>query len=523
LKPKLLAIYVLMVIVPLALLAWMGIVNLRHEQRSVQRRFDEVIQARLRDVDGTLSRFVQERERELLRLLEQAPLGDTSAIREWGAREPLIRQVFVLDPAGERLHPPRNLPASVSEQQFLQRTASVWKRTDAFQPSVELTAAPPRDHGWHTWYWDDGVHFIFWRRNDRGYIVGAECDRVRLLADIAGQLPETNPRTTTLPDGCMALLDANGDVVYQWGAYKPAANEPPRLTVALTAPLNAWRLAYFTRVGPASTGWSRGTGFMALTGLVAVGFALVMLAIYFYKENTRALRDAAQRVSFVNQVSHELKTPLTNIRLYAEMLQESSAGQDEQTSRHVAIIVSESQRLSRLIGNVLTFARHQRHTLALHKVASVPDNAIRSVLDNFMPTLEVKRIKTLFEAGAAVPAMFDVDALEQILGNLFSNVEKYAADGGIMRVVSQQDGQRIAIIVADNGPGIPATHKDRIFQPFQRVSNRVNDGVAGTGIGLTIARELARLHGGDLVLEPSAIGARFRVTLCAPLVTEVDP
>jgi signal transduction histidine kinase len=92
-------------------------------------------------------------------------------------------------------------------------------------------------------------------------------------------------------------------------------------------------------------------------------------------------------------------------------------------------------------------------------------------------------------------------------------VEKYAAAGQLMEVITDQTGSTTTIIVADRGPGIPRGQEERIFERFHRLSDRVTEGVGGTGIGLTIARDLARQHGGDLRIVPSASGARFELRL----------
>src|SRR5262245_37271377 len=146
----------------------------------------------------------------------------------------------------------------------------------------------------------------------------------------------------------------------------------------------------------------------------ALVLALIGLASYFYRESTREMREAAERVSFVNQVSHELKTPLTNIRMYAELLEQSLPEDDSKAAEHLDVIVSESQRLSRLIGNVLTFARKQNDKLTLHRAAGNVDRCIEFVLDHFKAPLEAKNVKTVFTAGAGNSVEFDRDIVEQI-------------------------------------------------------------------------------------------------------------
>ena len=259
--------------------------------------------------------------------------------------------------------------------------------------------------------------------------------------------------------------------------------------------------------------------FSATLAVLALG--VLALAIYFYREQAREMREAAQRVSFVNQVSHELKTPLTNIRMYAELLDrdlpDSPADSDDnRLRRYLDVIVFESQRLSRLIGNVLSFSRSRRDALELHRQFGVVDDVVRRVLDQFQPALEAKNIRVDFMPAAPASASFDIDSLEQMLGNLVSNVEKYAASGGVLQVASSQTGARVQITVQDGGPGLPASEARRVFEPFYRANNRLTEGVSGTGIGLTISRELAKLHGGDLELLPCDHGARFRLTIECP-------
>jgi signal transduction histidine kinase len=116
--------------------------------------------------------------------------------------------------------------------------------------------------------------------------------------------------------------------------------------------------------------------------------------------------------------------------------------------------------------------------------------------------------------------MLDPEALEQMLNNLVSNVEKYAGAGGAIHISSRQDRDVSTVEVRDFGPGIAPQDRSRIFEPFYRVSSRLTDGVSGTGIGLGIARELARLHGGDLVAQEVAKGACFQITLRTPLAKE---
>ena len=523
-KPKLIAILLLIVLVPLGLLAWLGAKVARDEQEIVQHQFRELLLRKLRDVDATIAALLAERERELLSLTERHPL-DPPSLRRLGRRTPGIEQAFALGPKGKCLYPSLSRPHTAAERKFLERAEQIWRDQHVFfqPPEAETgghsaSGSPPagRGYGWYVWYWGSGINVLFWRRLESGHVVGLELNRSRLMADIIGKLPATDPAKPSLPDARVVLADAMGAPIYQWGAHEPAADETPQATLALRHPLASWKLEYYASTAALDKAIGVSTFLNPTAGLIVVGIALLGLAVYVYRETSREMREAAQRVNFVNQVSHELKTPLTNIRLYAELLDNTLDDGDERSARYLGVIVSESQRLSRLIGNVLTFARKRRRKLTLRTSEGCIDDAIRSVLASFRPSLEAKGVRIVFEGSASGRVRFDPDALGQILGNLFANVEKYAASGGLMEVTSRQDAGQTTIIVADRGPGLPEAQRETVFRPFTRLSDKLTDGATGTGIGLAIARELARLHGGDLTLEPSEAGARFQIVLHTP-------
>ena len=385
---------------------------------------------------------------------------------------------------------------------------------------MDFAAIPKsKSSGWYVWYWDRATHLIFWQQQAGGLIVGAELDHVRLLADIIALLPSTDTLAATPFTGRITLTNALGDVLYQWGSYEFGESEKPLAVHQLSYPLSLWKLNYYLSEQQ-QAGQAVSRQFSFFTVVFAVVVVLAGLAIIFYRESTREIRQASQRVSFVNQVSHELKTPLTNIRLYAELLEHRLPDTDSKEHKHLDIIVSESHRLSRLIGNILNFSRTQRNKLVLRTVPGVVDDVIRAVLEHFQPSFDHNGFNVLFDARADKEVVFDPDVVEQILGNLFNNVEKYAFNGKSLRVQSYFDKDYTTIIVSDNGPGIPPKQRERIFQPFYRISNALTEGVSGTGIGLAIARDLARLHGGDLVLLDDKDGATFKITLKTPLTNE---
>jgi len=511
---------VLIVCLPLATLAWLGWRLARDEQGMVQQRLREIARERLEDVEEKVAAYFRRRENELLRLTELES-HDPDDLRRIVRQRPDVGHVFVLDREGRLVHPDPAGMLSDSEREFLLHAKQMFDDKELARAAVvsgDDDAVPAR-YGWHVRYWGPGLNLIFYRRLESREVVGVHLQRARLIHDLIAELPATAPPVPSqdgfVSEARICLVNSRGKTEYQWGSFEPEEQAKPLVEMPLCEPLDSWRLKYFVDDQEfAAVG--RSAYWNLLSALAALGLGLVVVAVYFYREYAREVREATQRVNFVNQVSHELKTPLTNIRMYAELLEsdlELIEPDDAARSRgHLDVIVAESQRLSRLIGNVLTFARQRRGQLSLHKTTRRVDDVITAVIERFRPALRQKGIEVAFDAAADAVVRLDVDALEQILGNLISNVEKYAAAGGHLEITSRQNDAQTTIVLTDRGPGIPTNFRERVFQPFYRISDRI-EGAMGTGIGLPIARQLARLHGGDLVLTSSDTGARFQIQL----------
>ena len=551
-RPRLILLLLIIVLLPLGLLAGVG-TYLAREQRAIQQHeLRELLGGVLAERDAALGNLLRDWGRELEQLAASVP-SQPESLRMLIREEPRVRQAFLLDAQGRLEFPREDGEPTAGEREFLERTQPVWRRGELLQQIIgqagdASASVTPRvtqqamqqqvripaqregaESGWYAWYWDKGSHFIYWHRSEGGRVLGFELDRARLLAAVITVLPQTEntgggSNASPAASDRTRLVDANGEVLYQWGRFEPEEAMAPIVTRGLTAPLQAWRFELFAQPDLLG-GRGSGTAIVLLSGMVGSGALLILLATYFYRESTREMREAAQRVNFVNQVSHELKTPLTNIRLYAELMETRlDAEADPQLRKHLDIITAESQRLSRLINNVLTFARSQRRTLTLRPQAVSLDSLLRETAERFRAPLARRGVRIELKLDAAEPALLDGDAIDQIVGNLLSNVEKYAAPaaaaatGAVMpettvEISSARAGTQYIVTIGDQGPGISPAERERIFLPFHRLSNRLTDGVAGTGIGLTIARDLARMHGGELELIPAARGATFRLSI----------
>ncbi|MCC6509218.1 MAG: HAMP domain-containing histidine kinase, partial [Pirellulaceae bacterium] len=287
--------------------------------------------------------------------------------------------------------------------------------------------------------------------------------------------------------------------------------------LSIDDPLEGWRLRLTLAPGARRLASGQTMRWVSVMAALGSSAALVLLGVLITLNLNRQLRLAAEQVSFVNQVSHELRTPLTNIRMYTDLALQGlethpDAGLEPEIER-LSIIQQESSRLGRLIENVLSFARMGRidRSLQVQEVVDL-DAVIDQVVATFAPPLNELGIQVDRERGVNQTVSVNLEIVEQILVNLISNAIKYASAGKLLRLQSQLSGSDLLIRVIDAGPGIPKRLRRRVFEPFFRLSNRLED-PAGTGIGLSIARELARQHGGDCVLENTQVGCSFLVRL----------
>jgi len=236
-------------------------------------------------------------------------------------------------------------------------------------------------------------------------------------------------------------------------------------------------------------------GLLIIILLVAIVVGSVLIA----NDLRREMLEARQKTDFVSNVSHELKTPLTSIRMFSEMLAEGRASDPAGQQRFARIIASEAARLTRLINNVLEFARRERGEAQYHFSECDLRILTQSIVETYRPTL----LSHGFTVRADLPdspviVQGDTDALSQILLNLISNAEKYSADRKEIDLQLSRNGPNAELTVCDRGLGVPSGFEERIFEKFVRAHDSLASGIPGTGLGLTLARQIARAHGGDI-------------------------
>jgi two-component system phosphate regulon sensor histidine kinase PhoR len=249
----------------------------------------------------------------------------------------------------------------------------------------------------------------------------------------------------------------------------------------------------------------------------AVGFPLGELrgAVAVFHDVTHNRQLEAIRRDFVANASHELKTPLTAIRGFAEtLLQSDLPPRDAQP--YLEIILSHSERLAALIDDLLELSRIESGKLGLEPVELDVAEVAAAALRNLEPRFRERSVAThLTDAGAPV-ARADRSALEQVLENLLDNAAKYTDSGGRVEVrIGGRDGL-VQVEVADTGIGIPQADRSRIFERFYRVDKARSRALGGTGLGLAIVKHLVQTMGGEISVESSpGVGSTFRFTLPA--------
>lgn len=223
------------------------------------------------------------------------------------------------------------------------------------------------------------------------------------------------------------------------------------------------------------------------------------------------------RNSFVAQATHELRTPLTNIRLYVEMLVEGGAEDAKKRSDALNVISQEARRLERIVGDMLSLSEIEAGSLKLNRDDVRINTVFEEIEHDFREQAQAKEIRLRFDLPPKLPVLLgDRDKIVMALHNLVGNAVKYTPAGGEVVVrVGEEKGQ-LTVDVTDSGIGIRDEERELIFEKFYRAKDRRITNVTGTGLGLAIAREVVRMHGGDITVRSQLDkGSTFTMTLPA--------
>jgi two-component system phosphate regulon sensor histidine kinase PhoR len=356
---------------------------------------------------------------------------------------------------------------------------------------------------------------IFRRRADGG-VSGIAVDAA-MLEDAAGHDPDddvaSHVRPIVLPVGAPPPPDLRAL------AQVPLGVALPHLVVALANPL-ADPDPHDEVIRTRSRRHIAFTSALA----IALGFGLLLTI----RGAARARELAQLKSDFVSTVSHELKTPLTSIRMFAEMLEQGVAqGDSAKMARYHHVIVQESQRLGLLIANLLDYAQIERGTRRYTPSRELVGPLVRGAVTTFETLRAENAPRNPLELDVSPGAMtaevlVDKDVVVQAVLNLVSNAAKYGGADKPIEVKADADALAAWISVRDHGPGIPAHEQARIFREFYRAPEAYRSGVEGTGLGLALVKRHIEALGGSVEVA-SQVGEGATFTIRLPRVAEGDP
>lgn len=525
-------------------------VRLEAQTRAAGEARREAVGARARLIAENVELLVGDVQNGLMATLLEAPEDETrlkAYLEDWKRTNPLVKAT--IDHTSEGAEKDRMkrlieleaaLPKNVSQaeaQVFQGGVGSVSNASQVnalryeFNEAAKLkggVVGAPQRTGWVPSRENGGsLRLIGWRRLAFGRVIGVEVE----LSQIAARLGEVLPAGRE--PGEIYELREIGGAVYQQKMLSSLDRVVSARTPLITVPVSERVLPGWEVVGYLDEAGIKRISNGVLFTLSAVLAGTLVAAILvsgtlLLRQARRSEEEAVQKISFVANVSHEFKTPLTTIRLYAELLEQRRVADEGKRGDYLRTIGRETQRLARLVNNALDFSRLEQgqKRFDIAEVDLVAE--LTGLLDMHGPRVGERGLVMSRELPAGpLRVRTDRDALGQILINLIDNACKYAAGGGEVRVALEAGGQggrdchlisdkpvRATVRVGDRGPGVAAGQRERIFEKFHRIDDTLTAEKGGAGLGLSIARRLARGMGGELrCVDREGGGAEFILEL----------
>ncbi|MDR1508341.1 MAG: HAMP domain-containing histidine kinase [Synergistaceae bacterium] len=361
---------------------------------------------------------------------------------------------------------------------------------------------------------DEGLEVLFWAKNSvTDVIIGCTVDMEILRDRIAEVIPDIFSEARIL-----TVLDETGSPIVKPDAASVVGPDWSRPFVAreISPVLPRWEVGAWLSDPGALAATARYARIVIWVQVATLCSVMITGSIVLIRMMSYEMRVASQKTTFVANVSHELKTPLTSIRLYAEILLSGKQNDEERKREYLRTMMSEADRLSHLVDNVLSFSRrgsgNERHEPGKFSLTEVA----RATLSQLEPNLARSGFTVSFSADGALMVKGDRESLKQVIMNLLSNAEKYSGNAREIFVGCSCENGRALVSIADRGIGVEPEMKDKIFQEFVRGDDTLSAPCGGSGLGLSIARDIARRHGGDVMYAPRPGGGSV-FTLLLPV------
>jgi two-component system, OmpR family, phosphate regulon sensor histidine kinase PhoR len=354
----------------------------------------------------------------------------------------------------------------------------------------------------------------------RHYLVVAWYDLGRIVRDAMPALFSE----ATAPSR-VNVVDEGGRIIFG----PPLRSGEFTVGVRFPTTLYGWRLQVSPSASDELTARVRNRVLLEFVMVVLSCVVIVLGVVTILLAAAKERRTSALKSEFVANVSHELKTPLALVRMFSEMLHSGRVASEAKRQEYLEIIMSESERLSSLIENVLDFARVERGRQAYELAEGNVGEAVSKAVNVYRHRAESEGIGLVAEIEPDLPhTKIDDRAIQLAVINLIDNALKYAPGTGIVTVRAGRENGDIVVRVVDRGPGVPADERERIFERFVRGSTARSQGdasrgdvrrVRGSGIGLALVKHIAESHGGRAWVEgdgmsPNApAGASFAISI----------
>ncbi len=332
---------------------------------------------------------------------------------------------------------------------------------------------------------------------------------------IAGSFIKTVNRfhgNTASPDIAVTITDENQRVLFS----NAAPQNGHFLESNFDRPFSNWN----ARIGLKNTNLDE----LARNSFLHSAGATVLVLLFLFcgialtiRATDREARLAQAKSNFVSNVSHELKTPLSLISLFSEILELGRVNSEEKKTEYYRIIRHESRRLNKTIDNILDFSRIE----AGRKTYDLVNGDVAEVIDNVLSTHRYQIVNSGFNVQTNMqpdlpPVLIDSDAMAQAISNLLDNAIKYSGKVKQLTITTKTIGSELSLEVADQGIGIPRAEQAKVFEKFYRVGNGLVHDVKGSGLGLSLVKHIVEAHNGTISVE-SDVGKGTRFTILLPL------
>ncbi len=336
-----------------------------------------------------------------------------------------------------------------------------------------------------------------------------------LAGSIAKTLNIYHEETAPASDIAITITDENNQVYFS----NAAAQTGFLLETNFNRPFSNWKvrlgLKHTNLDAIARNSFLQSAGATLLVLLLLLGGIILTI-----RATDREARLAEAKSNFVANVSHELKTPLSLLSLFSEMLELGRVKNEEKKIEYYQIIRHESRRLNKMIDNILDFSKIE----AGRKTYKFVDSDMREVIDDVLSSYRYQIVNSGFEVQKNIPAslppvLIDRDAMAQAISNLVDNAIKYSGKVKQLSITAEAHGPKLSVEIADQGIGISGVEQAKVFDKFYRVGDGMVHDVKGSGLGLSLVKHIIEAHQGSISVE-SEVGKGSRFTILLPLATE---